>query len=114
MKTETMTFARRSRSRSRRALRALQALVSGRAVLFALVILALVVASAGPALACPVCYGNAEGQMIDGAKASVAFMGVLVYALMGGGVAMVVVTRRRAARGHGDPAPPANDPREED
>ena len=52
--------------------------------------------------------------MIDGAKASIAFMGILVYAVMGGGVAMVVVSRRRALRGGGDPHDlPANDPREE-
>jgi len=80
----------------------------------ALVVLALLAASAGPAAACPVCYGNAEGQVIDGAKASIAFMGILVYAVMGGGVAMVVVSRRRALRGGGDPHDlPANDPREE-
>jgi len=80
-------------------------------MLLALITLALLVAGAGPAAACPVCYGNAEGQMIDGAKASVAFMGFLVYALMGGGVAMVVVVRRRALR-QGEPAPsPGVDPR---
>ena len=79
-----------------------------------LVVLALLAASAGPAAACPVCYGNAEGQVIDGAKASVAFMGILVYAVMGGGVAMVVVSRRRALRGDDDPRDlAANDPREE-
>jgi hypothetical protein len=79
--------------------------------LLALVFLALLAAGAGPAAACPVCYGNAEGQMIDGAKASVAFMGLLVYALMGGGVAMVVVVRRRALR-EGEQAPsPGVEPR---
>jgi len=80
-------------------------------VLLALITLALLVASAGPAAACPVCFGNAEGQVIDGAKASVAFMGVLVYAVMGGGVAMVVVSRRRALREQDDLG--ANEPREE-
>lgn len=90
-------------------------------MLLVLAALALAAASAGPAAACPVCYGNAEGQVIDGAKASIAFMGVLVYAVMGGGIAMVVVSRRRALR-EGEPSPSAgidpidpsvNDPREE-
>lgn len=58
-------------------------------------LLALVLA--GEASACPVCYGAAEGEVIEGAKLSVIFMGALVYAVMGGGVAMVVVARRRAA-----------------
>ena len=78
-----------------------------------LVVLALLAASAGPAAACPVCYGNAEGQVIDGAKASVAFMGVLVYAVMGGGVAMVVVSRRRAMRRDESAAPAGEGPGEE-
>lgn len=52
-------------------------------------------ALAAEASACPVCYGGAEGDVIEGAKLSVLFMGALVYAVMGGGVAMVVVARRR-------------------
>lgn len=56
-----------------------------------------------PALACPVCYGEAEGGMIDGTQLSIAFLGGLVYLVLFGGVGMVVLVRRRALR--------ANDPR---
>lgn len=56
-----------------------------------------------PALACPVCYGEAEGSMIDGTKLSIAFLGGLVYLVLFGGVGMVVLVRRQALR--------ANDPR---
>lgn len=51
-----------------------------------------------PALACPVCYGEAEGGVIDGTKMSVAFLGGLVYLVLFGGVGMVLVARRRALR----------------
>ncbi len=50
------------------------------------------------AWACPVCYGAADNAMIDGAKASVLFMGALVYCLLGGVAAMVIALRRRARK----------------
>lgn len=53
---------------------------------------------AQPALACPVCYGQAESSVIDGAKLSVIFLGALVYLLIGGGIALAVVAHRRAVR----------------
>ena len=59
---------------------------------------ALAVLWAAPALACPVCYGEAEGGVIDGTKMSVAFLGGLVYLLLFGGVGMAMVVRRRAMR----------------
>lgn len=65
--------------------------------------LALAALWALPALACPVCYGEAEGGVIDGAKLSIAFLGGLVYLVLFGGVGMVVLVRRRALQ--------ANDPR---
>lgn len=46
--------------------------------------------------ACPVCYGEAEGNVIDGAKLSVVFLGALVYAVIGGGIGLVLLVRRRA------------------
>jgi heme/copper-type cytochrome/quinol oxidase subunit 2 len=55
-------------------------------------------AASGPAWACPVCYGSADNAMIDGAKASVLFMGVLVYCLLGAVVAVVFALRRRAKK----------------
>lgn len=63
----------------------------------------IALAWAAPALACPVCYGEASGGVIDGTKLSVAFLGGLVYLLLFGGVGMAVVVRRRAVR--------ASDPR---
>lgn len=53
---------------------------------------------AAPAFACPVCYGQAEGSVIDGAKLSVIFLGALVYVLIGGGIALAVVVHRRAVK----------------
>jgi hypothetical protein len=64
--------------------------------------LALAALWALPALACPVCYGEAEGGVIDGTRMSVAFLGGLVYLVLFGGVGMVLVARRRALRS-GDP-----------
>ena len=60
--------------------------------------LALVAAWAAPALACPVCYGDASSPVLDGTKISIAFLGSLVYLLLFGGVGMAVVVRRRALR----------------
>jgi len=53
---------------------------------------------ARPALACPVCYGEADNAVIDGAKLSVIFMGALVYVLIGGGIALAVIVHRRAVK----------------
>lgn len=60
--------------------------------------LALACAWAAPALACPVCYGDASSPVLDGTKISIAFLGSLVYLLLFGGVGMAVVVRRRALR----------------
>lgn len=54
--------------------------------------------AAAPAFACPVCYGEAGGSMIDGAKLSVAFLGGLVYLLIGGGVGVVLLVRRQVRK----------------
>jgi hypothetical protein len=68
------------------------------------VALVLAAAWAMPAGACPVCYGEASGSLIDGTKLSVAFLGALVYLVLFGGVGMVFMARRRAL-GKGDPQP---------
>ena len=50
-------------------------------------------------LACPVCYGSSDDEVIRGAELSVLFMVGVTYALlMGGGVLAVVLFRRRARR----------------
>jgi|GEM_PF-4541867 len=51
-----------------------------------------------PAFGCPVCYGDAEGEVINGTKWSVAFLGALVYLLLGGAGGLVLVQRRRLHR----------------
>lgn len=61
-------------------------------------LVALPLLAALPAAACPVCYGEADGEMIQGTKWSVAFLGGLVYLVMGGGVGLVVAQRRRVLR----------------
>lgn len=60
--------------------------------------LALAILFAAEAAACPVCFGEADGQVIDGVRWSVVFLGALVYVLLGGFVAMFLVLRRRARR----------------
>jgi hypothetical protein len=59
---------------------------------------ALLLAAALPAAACPVCFGEAEGEVIEGTQWSVAFLGALVYGLIGGAGALVLVQRRRLRR----------------
>ena len=58
----------------------------------------LVLAWALPAAACPVCYGEAEGKVIDGTKMSMAFLGGLVYLVIFGGGGVVFALRRRVQR----------------
>jgi hypothetical protein len=60
--------------------------------------LILAVLWAAPAAACPVCYGEASGGVIDGTKLSVAFLGSLVYLVLFAGVGMVFMVRRRALK----------------
>ncbi|MFP3941607.1 MAG: hypothetical protein ACLF0P_15015, partial [Thermoanaerobaculia bacterium] len=62
------------------------------------VALALTVLLAAPAHACPVCYGEADNSVIDGAKLSVLFLGALVYVVIGGGVGVVFALRRRVRK----------------
>jgi len=51
-----------------------------------------------PAAACPVCYGEAGGDVIDGAKLSILFLGGLVYVVIGGGAGAVLALRRRVRK----------------
>lgn len=62
-----------------------------------IVVLALL-AGAGEAVACAVCYGQAQGDVISGAKLSIVFLGALVYAVIGGGVGVLFALRRRVRR----------------
>jgi len=55
-------------------------------------------AGAGEVLACAVCYGEAQGDVISGAKLSIVFLGALVYVVIGGGVGVLFALRRRVRR----------------
>lgn len=66
-------------------------------VLVVAIVAVLVVA--GSAGACPVCFGDAEAPVLDGARWSVAFLGGLVYLLLGGvGTAFWFVRRKALER----------------
>lgn len=62
------------------------------------IVACLALAVALPAAGCPVCYGEAEGDIISGTKWSVAFLGGLVYLLLGGVGGLVLVQRKRLQR----------------
>lgn len=64
-----------------------------RVVVAAILLHLAVTASAG---ACPVCFGSAEAPILDGARWSVAFMGGLVYLLLGGVGTGFWLVRRKA------------------
>jgi len=60
---------------------------------------ALLVVSIAPRVwACPVCYGESDSGFLDGARLSVIFMGILTYALIGGGLGIFLALRRRVRR----------------
>jgi hypothetical protein len=60
--------------------------------------LLLALLAAAPAIACPVCYGEAEDPMIDGTRWSVIFLGGLVYLIFGGAAGIVFAQRRKLRR----------------
>jgi len=70
---------------------------TGRGALL-LLLLTFALAWAAEAAACPVCFGDTDDPVVDGVRWSVIFLGGLVYLLLGGGVAMFIILRRRAQR----------------
>jgi hypothetical protein len=62
------------------------------------ILTAAFLAGAGEAIACTVCYGQAEGDVISGAKLSIVFLGALVYGVIGGGLGVLFALRRRVRR----------------
>jgi len=80
--------------------------VSRRWLLPAAVAMAALLLGAGKASACAVCWGDPESPLVRGAEAAILFMGAVTYLLIGGGVALFVVARRRARRGRaaGEPS----------
>jgi hypothetical protein len=59
---------------------------------------AMLVGSSSPVFACPVCFGAAEGSMIDGAKIGVFVMLGVVFAVQGAFVGFFLYLRKRAKR----------------
>lgn len=49
-------------------------------------------------LACSVCWGAAQDPVVQGTKLSIVFLLGLTYLLLGGGVGMVFLVRRKALR----------------
>ena len=49
-------------------------------------------------LACSVCWGAAEDPVVAGTKLSIVFLLGLTYLLLGGGVGLLFVVRRKALR----------------
>jgi hypothetical protein len=47
-------------------------------------------------LACSVCWGAAQDPVVHGTKLSIVFLLGLIYLLLGGGVGMMLMARRRA------------------
>lgn len=63
-----------------------------------LLVLAVALLVAPHASACPVCYGETDSGILDGARLSVLFMGLLTYGLIGGGLGIFLALRRRVRR----------------
>ena len=60
-------------------------------------------------LACSVCWGAAQDPVVQGTKLSIVFLLGLTYLLLGGGVGMVLLLRRRALRAAAAGATPSID-----
>jgi hypothetical protein len=58
-------------------------------------------------LACSVCWGNVQDPVVEGTKLSIVFLLGLTYLLLGGGVGMVLMVRRRALRSRSGASDPA-------
>jgi len=55
-------------------------------------------------LACSVCWGAAQDPVVEGTKLSIVFLLGLTYLLLGGGVGLVFIVRRKALRAAGGAA----------
>jgi hypothetical protein len=58
----------------------------------------VLLASGGRALACPSCFGQADGPMIDAARLGIWLLLAVTLCLQGGFAAFFLYLRRRAAR----------------
>lgn len=55
-------------------------------------------AGATSAFGCTVCFGESDHPIVKGAEASVLFMVIVTYGLLGSGVVSFILLRRRARR----------------
>jgi heme/copper-type cytochrome/quinol oxidase subunit 2 len=65
-------------------------------ILLTLAVAVLVIAP--QAFGCPVCYGESDDQIVQGAQMSVLFMAALTYLLLVGGAVLTFVLYRRRLR----------------
>jgi hypothetical protein len=63
-------------------------------------------AGSSAAHACSVCFGPSDDPMIEGTKLAIAFMLGMTYVVVGGGIALAVLHRRRCRRLMQTPEPP--------
>jgi hypothetical protein len=59
---------------------------------------ALLLASGGPALACPSCFGQAEGPLVDAARLGIWLLLAVTLGLQGAFAAFFLYLRRRARK----------------
>ena len=76
----------------------LASLAQGRARLWLVTAVFVVIAGSTRLLACPVCFGAEETLMIDGAKLGVMVMLAVLFAVQGAFVAFFLYLRKRAKR----------------
>jgi hypothetical protein len=70
---------------------------------FALLAATVLLSSAPPALACPSCFGDAQGPLIDAARLGVWLLLAVTLGLQGAFAAFFLYLRRRAASAAGQP-----------
>lgn len=63
----------------------------------------VLLSSAGPALACPSCFGDAQGPLIDAARLGIWLLLAVTLCLQGAFAAFFLYLRRRAASAAGQP-----------
>jgi len=64
---------------------------------------AVLLSSTGPALACPSCFGQAQGPLVDAARLGIWLLLAVTFCLQGAFAAFFLYLRRRAASGADQP-----------
>jgi hypothetical protein len=66
----------------------------------------VLLSSADPALACPSCFGDAQGPLIDAARLGIWLLLAVTVCIQGAFAAFFLYLRRRAASSAGQPPDP--------